>query len=588
MIAVDPQIDRSAALQWDIIDSMVPNEVVAKLRAAWDDFEIRSPFASPASLAALCGMAREAGNRPLLAIGMSHENRVAAVWPLQVDRKRRLRFLQDEGSDHCIVLAQPSLTESECAAGLLAAMGQTNDSGLFFQRVLPAGITLGATRRAIAELGWPMKSFTATPCPLMSVEGGADAGERFKALILSGNKRLKDYQNKLQKQEEFVFEADEHDSSIKEWADEFCDMHDWRWSLSTTPSMYARPAARNDLLSKLRAWQEDGVLVRFAIRLKTGRAAMVVGLKCGDRLVYHHTAANPAYDKLHAGNVLIRMIALWMADRGYRTLDFGVGDEEYKFRFANTDEKLYRIYAAPSRLTGNFVRGLIDERIRASAKLQGSWDRVVNKGLRGRWAARVRSSRIRLGVIRNVYVRAPMRQRVGLLRDRLLTQRETFYHACGGGEIDQGVRPLTMPEICAIQSREVGLFDHTRKSFHQLRFDGAVAYGIVEHEQVLQISWLKAAEPSDIPPQLATSGKKFWCISQCLTSRAARGRGLYPRVLKAILALLPSDDTALIYTHTWNVPSQKGILKAGFAPIAMSLRRRGESTRQFVPLVSKE
>jgi len=277
-----------------------------------------------------------------------------------------------------------------------------------------------------------------------------------------------------------------------------------------------------------------------------------------------------------------------MADRNYHTLDFGVGDEEYKFRFANTDEKLFRIYAAPHRMSRGYIRGIIDKRIRESASLRRTWDRLVNKGLRGRWAARLRNTRVRFRVIKNVYLQAPNRQRLGLFHDRLLTQREIFYQCRGGGAPDPSVRPLSMPEICAIQDSEIGLFNYTRTRLHQLRFDGALAYGIVENQQVLQISWLKAADPADIPPQLDAAGKKVWFISQCLTSRAARGRGLYPRVLRAILALLPQDDVVLIYTHTWNLPSQRGILKAGFTPVAMSLRSRGESARRFVPILSKE
>jgi hypothetical protein len=183
---------------------------------------------------------------------------------------------------------------------------------------------------------------------------------------------------------------------------------------------------------------------------------MVIGLKCGDRLIYHHTAASPAFASLHAGNVLIRLIGLWMAERDYRILDFGVGDEGYKMRFANADEKLFRVYAAPTRASSLAIRGQIDQRIRRSVGLHRTWDQVVNQKLRGSLRASAQKLRERCRVIKNVYLRGSKRQGFAMLRDRFRTQREIFFVANGTEcDPDETVRVLTMPEVFAIQRQEV-------------------------------------------------------------------------------------------------------------------------------------
>jgi hypothetical protein len=74
-------------------------------------------------------------------------------------------------------------------------------------------------------------------------------------------------------------------------------------------------------------------------------------------------------------------------------------------------------------------------------------------------------------------------------------------------------------------------------------------------------------------PDVAT-----WAIAECVTARRARGQGLYPRVLRAIRAAVPPGESCLIWTHDWNVASQRGISKAGFQPVATRERRTRDGT----------
>jgi RimJ/RimL family protein N-acetyltransferase len=58
---------------------------------------------------------------------------------------------------------------------------------------------------------------------------------------------------------------------------------------------------------------------------------------------------------------------------------------------------------------------------------------------------------------------------------------------------------------------------------------------------------------------------QFW-IYECWTSNTERGRGIYPAVLSRVVRdhIEQGLQEGVIYTTPQNVPSQRGILKAGF------------------------
>jgi CelD/BcsL family acetyltransferase involved in cellulose biosynthesis len=549
----------------------------------WRRDAFPSPFASPEFLRALVGEARRDGVTPVFAIGR-REGVPAVVWPLALDARRRLQFLQQRDCDHCVCLCAGQPRAGDLADGLLQAMEATRPSGVFLQRVYPAAPTLEAAKLALERRGWACRLFPATPCPVLTVAPGPDAGERLRA-ELERHRKVNNYLARVEREEGYRFEALECEYGLEEWAEEYCDAHEWRWSRTNTPSRYHSAEARADLLAHLRAWQRDGVLVRFSIRLAAGRAAFVVALRCGDRLVYHHAVVPPALDRHSAGHVLIRLIGGWMAPRGFRTLDFGVGDEDYKLRYVNGNEALFRVYGSPGRVSATSVKALVDGRIRSSRRLQNAWDQWANRRLRGAVLQRLRDARSRWAIVRRVHLAAPPASRLVLLRDRLIVEREIFYRARGTGlPPDPEVRLLSVSQVLRMLEAEQGMLDRSRAAFYEYRFNGSVPFGIVEGGRVVQVSWLSAAGPEVTPGWLKAAPRRLWCIQMCVTARSARGRGLYPRVLRAIRAGLTPEDEVLIYTHTWNRASQKGISKAGFEPFAIRSVWKWSGRRVYEPI----
>ncbi len=176
-------------------------------------------------------------------------------------------------------------------------------------------------------------------CPIAE----ADSPEELFARIGASHK-FRYYANRLTKQQNAVFEALVDDTDLEIWAEEFCQAHIKRWAGTSTPSQYVSDEKRKFLAGCLRAWQFDAVLVRFSIRTPEGRIGFAIGLLEEKSVIFHATTFHPDYWKFSPGKALIYHIAGWMVPHGLRILDFGDGDEPYKYEAANRERKLNRIF----------------------------------------------------------------------------------------------------------------------------------------------------------------------------------------------------------------------------------------------------
>lgn len=550
--------------------------------ALWNADPRRSPFCAPAYLDEMAELARRDGAAPLIAMAIAPDGAPVAAWPLRRERDGVIQMLNIEGADHCTCVAREGAAPEALGEGLARALAEVDGAGLFLKNVPSWGPTLDAARRGIVAAGWRGRSFAATPCTVLRVPEGAGAADALRRKV-SGSS-LKNLDNRLKRLPGFAFKAEEGDAGLEAWVEAFCDTHERRWNVTTTPSEYRFAEERRRLLAKLRGWARAGVLVRFSLEAAGEGIAFAVGLTARDRLVYHHVAYSPVHAACSPATVLIRRIVLWMGERGYTCMDFGVGGEAYKRRFANVDEPLFRLIAAPRAASALYVRGLVEERIRASSRLQALWDEWGNRKLRGTVMSSLERSRHRLRRAIVVDARQPFGVLAGRVRSRLLRERMLFYKApAEAGQQHPDVVELRAPELLAMLEDEVALDARGRARYLAALSQGQRAFGILRDGRAVQVCWLRPAAPEEIPP--GTEAASAWVIADCVTARRARGQGLYPRVLRAVRAAIPPGEVCLIYTNDWNVASQRGILKAGFQPVSIRERRRrgGAVETQWLP-----
>ncbi len=194
-------------------------------------------------------------------------------------------------------------------------------------------------------------------CPIAEAETPESL---FKEVSASRNTRYK--LNKFVKQQG-SFEVLTDDSDLEQWAEDFCNAHVLRWASTPTPSSYSNPERRIFFKNCLRAWYTDGVLVRFALRTEKGRIGLMAGLLEEETLIYHTPTFHPDFAHVSPGRVLIYYITQWMTENGLRRLDFGDGNEPYKYYVASKEQVLRRIFLSRKSnfrfiLTTRFIKAI--------------------------------------------------------------------------------------------------------------------------------------------------------------------------------------------------------------------------------------
>ncbi len=182
-------------------------------------------------------------------------------------------------------------------------------------------------------------NFSYSVCPYVQAENPQTLFEQ-----VNGSRELRYRMNKLKKQEAAEFEVLTDGFELERWVEEFCTAHVLRWADTPTPSAYRDPARQQFLLECLKAWNEDGLLVRFAVKVGPRRVGFVVGLLEENSLIHHSTTFHPDYWKFSPGKALILFMTQWMKDHGLRMLDFGDGNEPYKYDVADQEHVLNRIF----------------------------------------------------------------------------------------------------------------------------------------------------------------------------------------------------------------------------------------------------
>lgn len=178
-------------------------------------------------------------------------------------------------------------------------------------------------------------------CPVLEQETPEGLFEK-----LSKSKNIKTKLNRLKRESsgEVVFETFLGDEDLEEWIEGFCKFHIVRWENTPTPSKYLDPANKQLLKECLLAWMKDGVLVRFSIKIGQDRIAHCIALTQAGSLIHHTHTYDPSYGDYSPSKILLKHIGEWVKDKHLTTLDFGDGNEPYKYSYANKELSLVKIF----------------------------------------------------------------------------------------------------------------------------------------------------------------------------------------------------------------------------------------------------
>ncbi|MFN0013934.1 MAG: GNAT family N-acetyltransferase [Saprospiraceae bacterium] len=324
------------AIECKVVQGMPDNTFWEKFNVLWHNSADRSPFKSPHILQYFAGLVK--GRLTAFQLWSNGDLRGTI---LLKEGKGVLSFLSDLKTDVNFFVLDRRCTaneENKFFEFFFSTIKQNNWSAILnnqpaWAHYMPALVEAGRT----SGLFWTNLAYSV--CPVLDAESPKALFERVQKAH-----KFRYYANRLAKMPEVSFEVFEDDTDLEAWTQAYCRAHIRRWKGTLTPSDFLDNKRRFFLLHCLQAWNQDGVLVRFSIKSPEGRIAFVIGLREANSLVFHATTFDPAYGKYSPGKALIHYIASWMSGKNLRILDFGDGNETYKYEVADQDRVLNRIF----------------------------------------------------------------------------------------------------------------------------------------------------------------------------------------------------------------------------------------------------
>ena len=270
-----------------------------------------------------------------------------ALAPLMLDgsgRKRSLRFIGEENSDYCDFIAGER--KQEALTAIFDAIASWKKWDVFQLKNVPeSSSTVAAVREFCGRTGKRFLETKGVSCPTLIIKGHEDHARR-----VSRKKTILRRQNYLMKNGGLkVFHLETVDEAIR-YFDLFVAQHIRRWSATSSPSLFLKHGNRDFYLDLVKTLLPRGLLLFTVLEYKGRPIAFHFGFDYGSKVLWYKPSFDPDYGRLSPGTVLLKHLIEYCLEQGRQELDFTIGDEPFKRKFANCVRKNghIRIYTRQS------------------------------------------------------------------------------------------------------------------------------------------------------------------------------------------------------------------------------------------------
>jgi CelD/BcsL family acetyltransferase involved in cellulose biosynthesis len=162
---------------------------------------------------------------------------------------------------------------------------------------------------------------------------------------LANKKSLKRHYNYFMRTGLLEFRDCRSAEEVMPYLDAFFEQHIGRRSSTDTPSVFLDDRARVFFRELVRSLTPHGWLLFSVVLFDQKPIAMHFGFEYGDRLTWYKPAFAIEFAKHSPGEVLIKHLLEYALERKVGELDFTIGDEAFKYRFANHTRANYAVRA---------------------------------------------------------------------------------------------------------------------------------------------------------------------------------------------------------------------------------------------------
>jgi CelD/BcsL family acetyltransferase involved in cellulose biosynthesis len=273
--------------------------------------------------------------QPLLLLAESGDELVG-IAPLMVSEQRLLgckrrvvEFIGAGASDYCDFIADP--TRYEVLPLMLSWLLENSHQWdlLQFSDIPNTSSTLSALSGFFNEHRYPADTRLLYEAPTRLF------GDPAQDQQLVRKKSLRRHYNYFQRSGQLEFKHCHTAEEIMGYLDLFFEQHIQRRALTDTPSLFLDGQQRAFYREVVQRLAPTGWLLFSVVLFNQTPLAFHFGFEYGNRIIWYKPAFNVDYADHSPGEVLIKYLLEYALDQGVAEFDFTIGEEAFKYRFAN-------------------------------------------------------------------------------------------------------------------------------------------------------------------------------------------------------------------------------------------------------------
>ncbi|MDN5004947.1 GNAT family N-acetyltransferase [Bradyrhizobium sp. GCM10027634] len=279
------------------------------------------------------------GARPFIVIARDAEHRLLAVLPLALRQGHGVRTACFMGGKHTTF--NMGLWSAEFAAQARAA-----DIDMLFAPLREQVDVLALTQQPRHWHG-QQNPFALLPqqsaingCPLLEMEPGGPPASRISNSL---RRRLKSKEKKLHGLAGYRYHLATTDADVTRLLDWFFRVKPVRMAEQKLPNVFAEPGVEQFIRDACLSPRGEGRVIDIhALECDDEVIAVFAGVADGQRYsMMFNTYTMSEHARYSPGLILMRYIIDRYAERGYRSLDLGIGTDDYKRMFCRGDEDIF-------------------------------------------------------------------------------------------------------------------------------------------------------------------------------------------------------------------------------------------------------
>ncbi len=554
------------------IINKLSDEDWADYSKVWNESNTRNPFISPQ----LLKINYSQTNNLNIAYFYSNDKLIGAI-PFMLNGGN-LKIAGESMSDSIQFPFLPATSITQKYYAIKEVLSKINPSNIEFKKLCTANTYLYLIIKAVSELNYKA-IFVKSWKNLFVRENTSEEGNKsFRRIFNKSNTR--NYSNKYKREHNYTVKVvDEFDEDeLNKFLSYFFMYHEIRWNNTPTPSIYINKELREELKRKVKGWLLEKSCVLFSLDVDGKPTSMAICLKTKNSIVYHQIAysSNDIYLKYRINKLLIFELSKWMADNDLTILDFGVGEEPYKYEYTKTEDFLVRVYASKTKLSKTYIKGIVDYHYQKSPRLIN----FLNNKLR----VNISKTKLKIKTVNKKlkYLLKEFKTDKKFISKKIkkATEPDTqyFYKFIPDKISFETKKGITFSigkpyDIISFYEKEIVLTPAKRQYYLTIIAENKkTPYCLyTDSGEVASIAWVVEPHDYELPEKSELNNPQV--IIDCFTAKQHRGKGYYAYLLNIISSKKETDS--LIYTNNWNIASQRGIEKAGFEKIATRILKKG-------------